>query len=95
MQNNDCYPGRDFRVQGRGPDEESGTIRDVVGGSNMKTVAEAIVLILGIVMVAPLPYEVIIGGYGRLAMAILGFLLVFWWLFRNDHNSDLRDASAK
>jgi hypothetical protein len=61
----------------------------------MKTVAEAIVLILGIVMVAPLPYEVIIGGYGRLALAILGFLFVFWWLFRNEHKNDLRDASAK
>jgi hypothetical protein len=61
----------------------------------MKMVVEAIVLVLGLVMVAPLPYEVIIGGYGRLALAVLGFLLVFWWLFRNDHKKDLRDASAR
>jgi hypothetical protein len=61
----------------------------------MKAVVEAIVLVLGLVMVTPLPYEVIIGGYGRLALAILGILLVFWWLFRNDHKKDLRDASAK
>jgi hypothetical protein len=61
----------------------------------MKIVMETIVLVLGLVMVAPLPYEAIIGGYGRLALAVLGFLLVFWWLFRNDHNTDLRDASAK
>jgi hypothetical protein len=61
----------------------------------MKRAVETTVLVIGLVMVTPLPYEVIIGGYGRLALAILGFLLVFWWLFRNDHKKDLRDASAK
>ena len=49
-----------------------------------------LVLILGIAMVAPLPYEEIIGGYGRLALAFLGFLLIFWWLFNNDQKKDLR-----
>jgi hypothetical protein len=61
----------------------------------MKMAVETIPLVLGLVMAAPLPYEVIIGGYERLALAVLGFLLVFWWLFRNDHRKDLRDASAK
>ena len=56
----------------------------------MKTIVETIVLILAIAMVAPLPFEEIIGGYGRLALAALGFLLIFWWLFRNDHRKDLR-----
>ncbi len=51
---------------------------------------EIIVLILGIAMVAPLPFEEIIGGYGRLALAVLGFLLIFWWLFKNDRKKDLR-----
>jgi len=56
----------------------------------MKRIVETIVLILAIAMVAPLPFEEIIGGYGRLALAALGFLLIFWWLFRNDHRKDLR-----
>jgi hypothetical protein len=51
---------------------------------------ETIVLILAIAMAAPLPFEEIIGGYGRLGLAALGFLLIFWWLFRNDHRKDLR-----
>jgi hypothetical protein len=61
----------------------------------MTIVAETMILILGLVMVTPLPYEVVIGDYGRLGLAVLGFLLVFWWLFRNDHKKDLEDASAK
>lgn len=51
---------------------------------------EMIVLILGIAMVAPLPLEEIVGDYGRLALAGLGFLLIFWWLFKNDQKKDLR-----
>jgi hypothetical protein len=47
-------------------------------------------LVLGNAMVAPLPYEKIVGDYGRLALAVAGFLLIFWWLFRNDHRKDLR-----
>jgi hypothetical protein len=77
-------------VQGCAPDDESETVGNVAGGSNMETVVETIVLILALAMVAPLPYEVIIGDYGRLALAIVGFLLVFWWLFRNDHKKDLK-----
>jgi hypothetical protein len=51
---------------------------------------ETIVLILGIAMVAPLPFEEIVGGCGRLALAALGFLLIFWWLFKNDQKKDLK-----
>ena len=56
----------------------------------MSSTMEIIVLILGLAMIAPLPLEVIIGGYGRLALAVLGFLLIFWWLFKNDQKKDLR-----
>lgn len=51
---------------------------------------DTIVLILAMAMVAPLPLEEIVGGYGRLALAVLGFLLIFWWLFKNDEKKDLR-----
>jgi hypothetical protein len=51
---------------------------------------ETIALILGLAMVAPLPLEEIVGGYGRLGLAVLGFLLIFWWLFKNDQKKDLR-----
>jgi hypothetical protein len=56
----------------------------------MEKIAETIVLVLAMAMVAPLPFEEIIGGYGRLALAAIGFLLIFWWLFRNDQRKDLR-----
>jgi hypothetical protein len=55
----------------------------------METILETIVLILGIAMVAPLPFEETVGGYGRLALAVLGFLLIFRWLFKNDQKKDL------
>ncbi len=55
-----------------------------------ETIVETIVLILGLGMVAPLPFEEIVGDYGRLALAVLGFLLIFWWLFNNDRKKDLR-----
>jgi hypothetical protein len=61
-----------------------------VGGSNMETILETIVLIFAIAMVAPLPLEEIVGDYGRLALAVLGFLLIFRWLFKNDQKKDLR-----
>lgn len=51
---------------------------------------ETIVLILAVAMVAPLPLEQIVGDYGRLALAVLGFLLIFRWLFKNDQKKDLR-----
>jgi hypothetical protein len=61
-----------------------------VGGGNMETIIETTVLILGIAMVAPLPFEEIVGDYGRLALAVLGFLLISRWLFKNDRKKDLR-----
>ena len=51
---------------------------------------EMIVLVLALAMVAPLPLEVIVGDYGRLALVVLGFLLIFRWLFKNDQKKDLR-----
>ena len=56
----------------------------------MERIMETIVLILAMAMVAPLPFEEIVGGGGRLALAVIGFLLRFWWLFRRDHRKDLR-----
>jgi hypothetical protein len=60
----------------------------------MERIMETTVLVLGLAMVAPLPFEEIIGGYGRLALAVLGFLLIFWWLFRNDHKKDLKERGV-
>ena len=60
----------------------------------MERIMETTVLVLAIAMVAPLPFEEIIGGYGRLALAVLGFLLIFWWLFRNDHKKDLKERGV-
>jgi hypothetical protein len=51
---------------------------------NMRSSVEMLVLILGIAMVVPLPLEEIVGGYGRLALAVLGFLIIGRWLLRND-----------
>jgi hypothetical protein len=56
----------------------------------METMVETVALIVSIAMVAPLPLEEIVGSYGRLALAILGFLLIFRWLFKNDQKKDLR-----
>jgi hypothetical protein len=61
-----------------------------IGVSDMERIVETIVLVLAMVMVAPLPFEQAIGDYGRLALAVLGFLLVFRWLFKNDQKKDLR-----
>jgi hypothetical protein len=47
-----------------------------------------VVLILGIAMAVPLPLEEIVGGYGRLALAALGFLIIFRWLIWNDQTKN-------
>jgi hypothetical protein len=49
---------------------------------------EMIILILAIAMVVPLPLEKIVGDYGRLAFVVLGFLLIFRWLLKNDQKKD-------
>lgn len=54
----------------------------------MRSSVEMLVLILGIAMVVPLPLEEIVGGYGRLALAVLGFLIIGRWLLRNDQRKD-------
>jgi hypothetical protein len=54
----------------------------------MSNTVEMVVLILAIAMVVPLPLEEIVGGYGRLALVVLGFLLIFRWLLRNDQKKD-------
>jgi hypothetical protein len=54
----------------------------------METTVETIVLILAIAMLAPFPLEEIIGGYRRLALVPLGFLLIFRWLLKNDQKKD-------
>jgi hypothetical protein len=50
----------------------------------MRSSVEMLVLILGIAMVVPIPLEEVVGGYGRLALAVLGFLIIGRWLLRND-----------
>lgn len=54
----------------------------------METIVETIVLIFAIAMVVPLPVEEIVGGFGRLALVVLGFLLIFRWLLKNDQKKD-------
>jgi hypothetical protein len=43
-----------------------------------------IVLILAIAMAVPTPIDEVVGGYGRLAMAFVGFVLIIWWIIDND-----------
>jgi hypothetical protein len=54
----------------------------------MRSIVETIVLIIAIAMVIPTPLETIVGGYGRLALAVLGFMLIFRWLLKNDQRKD-------
>jgi hypothetical protein len=54
----------------------------------MRGSLEMIVLILGIAMVVPLPLEEIVGGYGRLALVALGFLIIFRWVIWNDQKKN-------
>jgi hypothetical protein len=50
----------------------------------MRSSLEMIVLVLGIAMIVPTPIDEIIGGFGRLALAVLGFLIIARWLIWND-----------
>jgi hypothetical protein len=50
----------------------------------MRGSLEMIVLILGIAMVVPTPVDEIVGGYVRLALAVLGFLIIGRWIIWND-----------
>jgi hypothetical protein len=51
---------------------------------------ETIILILAIAMVVPLPLDQVVGSYGRLALALLGFVLIIRWIIMNDQRKDLR-----
>ena len=50
----------------------------------MRSNVEMLVLILGIAMVVPTPVDEIVGGYVRLALAVLGFLIIGRWIIWND-----------
>jgi hypothetical protein len=54
----------------------------------ISSIMETVVLIFAIAMVVPLPLEEIVGGYGRLALAVIGFLLIFRWLLKNDEKKE-------
>jgi hypothetical protein len=43
-----------------------------------------IVLILAIAMAVPTPIDEVVGNYGRLAMAFVGFVVIIWWIIDND-----------
>ena len=47
-----------------------------------------IVLILAIAMLVPTPVDEIVGNFGRLAMAIVGFVVIIWWIIDNDQKKD-------
>ena len=47
-----------------------------------------IVLILAIAMVIPTPVDEVVGNFGRLAMAFVGFILIIWWIIDNDQSKD-------
>jgi galactitol-specific phosphotransferase system IIC component len=53
-----------------------------------------IVLILAIAMVIPTPIDEVVGGYVRLAMGFVGFVLIIWWLIDNDQKYNRIEAKT-
>lgn len=51
-----------------------------------------IVLILAIAMAVPTPIDEVVGGSVRLAMAVVGFVLIIWWIIDNDQKYNRIDA---
>jgi hypothetical protein len=49
---------------------------------------EMLVLLLAIAMVVPLPFEEIVGGYVRLLLVPIGFILIIRWIIKNDQKKD-------
>jgi len=49
---------------------------------------EMLVLILAIAMVVPFPLEEIVGGYVRLLLVPIGFILIIRWIIKNDQKKD-------
>ena len=58
---------------------------------------EMIVLVLAIAMVVPFPLEEIVGGYVRLLLVPIGFILIIRWIIKNDQKKDqpLRGADSQ
>jgi hypothetical protein len=49
---------------------------------------EMAVLILAIAMVVPFPLEEVVGGYVRLLLVPIGFILIIRWIIKNDQKKD-------
>jgi hypothetical protein len=49
---------------------------------------EMLVLILAIAMVVPFPLEQIVGGYVRLLLVPVGFILIIRWIIKNDQKNE-------
>ena len=49
---------------------------------------EMLVLLLAIAMVVPLPFEEIVGGYVRLLLVPISFILIIRWIIKNDQKKD-------
>jgi len=49
---------------------------------------EMLVLILAIAMVVPFPLEEVVGGYVRLLLVPIGFILIIRWLIKNDQKNE-------
>jgi hypothetical protein len=49
---------------------------------------EMIVLILALAMVVPSPIDEIVGSYVRLAMVLVGFVLIIRWIIINDQKKN-------
>ena len=49
---------------------------------------EMLVLILAMAMVVPFPLEEIVGGYVRLLLVPIGFILIIRWLIKNDQKNE-------
>ena len=49
---------------------------------------EMLVLILAIAMVVPFPLEEVVGGYVRLLLVPIGFILIIRWIIKNDQKNE-------
>jgi len=49
---------------------------------------EMLVSILAIAMVVPFPLEEIVGGYVRLLLVPIGFILIIRWIIKNDQKNE-------
>ena len=49
---------------------------------------EMLVLILAMAMVVPFPLEEVVGGYVRLLLVPIGFILIIRWIIKNDQKNE-------